>query len=168
MHQFDFNRLIPDLQLEILKKCEIKELAAVASSSRRCKDLTKNELLWQQLYQFTFGQNFKTQNTWYETYSNRKWALKLLSLSGREKLIRLKTIDPQTWHPGAARKVQSCVQPIIVTPFEFTQIPQDLIEQNRHILYENNYYFVPLGEERFKSLRVIIRLNRAYPSLSRH
>ena len=167
MNAFHFDTLIPDLQVEVLKNCDISELVAFASSSKRCKDLTKNDLIWQQLYQSTFNLHTKTSQTWYETYLNRIWATKLLTGSGVLQIKRLKTIDPQTWHVGSARRVQACVQPIIVTPDEFNQIPPDIRANNKHIIYENNYYFVPINEERFKNVRVIIRQGKAYPSLSR-
>ncbi len=169
MTYFDFSTLIPDLQVEVLKNCEVSELAAVAPSSQRCKDLTKNEFLWQRLSQLTFNLNVKTCNTWYETYINqkrqRKWATDLLSGNGFVKIRRLMAIDPQTWHYGSARIVQAPQQPIIVTPAEFNKIPKDLSNANSYILHNGNYYFLPLNEQMYTVIRLKSSHGWSYPAL---
>lgn len=166
MVRFDFNRLIPDLQVEVLKNCDVKELSALALSSKYYQNFIKHEVIWEQLCRSNFNLNVKKCETWYETYMDRKsreWAIDFLSIKGSYRIRRLQSIDPQTWNIGAARRVQSPQQPIIVTPNEFNQIPKDLCDN--YIFHNGNYYFVPLNEQYYRVVRLKLSQGRSYPAL---
>jgi hypothetical protein len=152
----DLISIIPDeMKLEVALKMPVKNLMALATTSKDWKEFLSDQMLWKKLYERDFGTahqdvdvpDYKAlyKNRSFENVPSKKWMMAVfLTSSAKKKLYSRATLFPPGYSPNEF--VSKTELPILIAPVDMRYTDKQVYNGGKYGGTKEMYIAVSLGQ----------------------